>query len=53
MEEKQSARETAIQYFLQEIRSGNLKSGDKILNERQLAEFRSEKQSAHCQHLEF
>ena len=38
MEEKQSARETAIQYFLQEIRSGNLKSGDKILNERQLAD---------------
>ena len=24
--------------FLQEIRSGNLKSGDKILNERQLAD---------------
>lgn len=38
MGEKQSARETAIQYFLQEIRSGNLKSGDKILNERQLAD---------------
>lgn len=38
MEQKQSAREIAIQYFLQEIRSGNLKPGDKILNERKLSD---------------
>ena len=38
MEEKKSAREIAINYFLDEIKYKNLKSGDKILNERKLSE---------------
>ena len=38
MEEKQSAREIAIDYFLQGIRSGSLKAGDKILGERDLSD---------------
>lgn len=38
MEEKKSAREVAINYFLDEIKYGNLKPGDKILNERKLSE---------------
>lgn len=38
MEEKKSAREIAINYFLDEIKYRNLKPGDKILNERKLSE---------------
>jgi len=38
MEEKKSAREVAINYFLDEIKYGKLKPGDKILNERKLSE---------------
>lgn len=37
-EQKQSARDIAINYFLDEIKNGNLASGDKILNERKLSD---------------
>ncbi|MDD7282140.1 MAG: FadR/GntR family transcriptional regulator [Erysipelotrichaceae bacterium] len=35
---EQSARDIALNYFLEEIKENNLKPGDKILNERQLSE---------------
>ena len=38
MEEKQSAREIASDYLLSRIKSGELKPGDKIVNERKLAQ---------------
>ena len=38
MDLKQSARDLAIEYLLQEIKKGNLKAGDKLLNERKLSE---------------
>lgn len=38
IEQKQSARDIAINYFLKEIKDGNLMSGDKILNERKLSD---------------
>lgn len=38
IKQKQSARDIAVNYFLDEIKYGNLKSGDKILNERKLSE---------------
>ncbi len=38
MEEKKSAREIAINHFLNEIKCKSLKPGDKILNERKLSE---------------
>lgn len=37
-EQKQSAREIAIHYFLNEIKQGHLIAGDKILNERNLSD---------------
>jgi Transcriptional regulators len=38
IEQKQSARDIAINYFLNEIRGGKLMAGDKILNERKLSD---------------
>lgn len=38
IEQKQSARDVAIDYFLKEIKEGNLVAGDKILNERKLSD---------------
>lgn len=38
IEQKQSARDIAINYFLNEIRDGKLIAGDKILNERKLSD---------------
>lgn len=38
IEPKSSAKEVAINYLISEIKAGNLKPGDKILNERKLSE---------------
>lgn len=38
IEQKQSAREIAVNYLLEEIKNGSLIAGDKILNERKLSD---------------